>query len=201
MSNFVLWLPAYCTFVFPPTVLGVSTVGAALPSTLRLVPIVLLVTVVPPPFCSTLALVLTVLATMLTPSWLVVQPTPADATLSYPAEELASGCATERLTGEDQRDLLARFREPGELRSRLSHRAEADDAIAPLVAIAQFALNVVERFPVFVNGENDGTEHAPNRNLSGSGGAELRWTGYFGVSEPRLGQKCWMWSPLPSYPH
>ena len=39
--------------------------------------------------------------------------------LPHPAEELATGCATERLAGEDQGHLLTRVHEPGELRSRL----------------------------------------------------------------------------------
>jgi len=38
--------------------------------------------------------------------------------LSHPTEELPSRCATERLAGEDQRDLLTYVREPGELRFR-----------------------------------------------------------------------------------
>ncbi len=61
----------YCSLLTPPTVFGLSTVGAALPSTVRLAAIVLFCTVVPPPLPCTLAEAAIVLAITLTPPWLV----------------------------------------------------------------------------------------------------------------------------------
>lgn len=87
-------------------------------------------------------------------------------THSHPAEELAAGSVAERVAREDQCHLLFGIGQPGELRCRLRRRAGADDAIAPLVAIAQFALDVQKRALAFVDREDDGPGHAPNRNPS-----------------------------------
>ena len=85
----------------------------------------------------------------------------------------------EPLRGEDQRDVLARGRERLELRHRLLRRGDADDAVAPLVAVDQLALDVAQRTLVFVDGEEDGNGHgrkntAPARRGPPSNLAALR---------------------------
>ena len=79
---------------------------------------------------------------------------------SDPTEELACRRDAEPVAGENQRDFSTLVGEPGKRRASLWRRADADDAIAARVTIAQFSLDVVERVLIFVNGEDDRTAHA-----------------------------------------
>ena len=71
----------------------------------------------------------------------------------------------EPLRGEDERHVLARVRKRLELHHRLLRRGDADDAVAPRVAVDQLAFDVAQRTRVFVDGEKDRVGHSP-RNVA-----------------------------------
>ena len=73
--------------------------------------------------------------------------------LSHPGEKLAPGRAAERLAGEHEHSIVTRRRHPDQLRLRLRRRTDTDDAVAPLVAIDQFALDRTQRILIVIDRE------------------------------------------------